>query len=72
MNKTLRDFGISGNQDGSVFMYVMHTKKAQVSIGTAVRKNYQQQQQDLARNSMRKINQQLRVCVHACRKLLLC
>ena len=54
MNKTLKDFDIRGGsvEGVSVFMYVMHTKKAQVP-NEAVRvrqqhvQNRQQQQQDL-------------------------
>jgi hypothetical protein len=56
MSNTLKDFGIRGpiGAEGvvSVFMYVMHTKKARVPIN--VRMHYQQQQQqqlqDLAQN----------------------
>ena len=54
MSKALKDFGIrgpNGAEEGvSVFMYVMHTKKAQVPINT-VRMHYQQQLQlqDLAK-----------------------
>lgn len=55
MNKTLKDFDIRGSGVGggvSVFMYVMHTKKAQVPNEAArVRQQHvqhrQQQQQDL-------------------------
>lgn len=65
MNKTLQDFGISeGDQDVNVFMYVIHTKKAQVPNEVA-RIRQQQQQQDMVK--CRKINQRLQVCVHDCR-----
>ena len=52
MNKTLKDFGIRGDGVGEVgvFMYVMHTKKAQVpNEQTRVRQQQhrQQQQHDL-------------------------
>ena len=60
MNKSLRDFDIRGSGVGgggvSVFMYVMHTKKAQVPNEAAkVRQQHvqhrQQQQQDLTQQS---------------------
>ena len=59
MNKTLKEFGIRGSGLGggvNVFMYVMHTKKAQVPNEAAkVRQqfvqNRQQQQQELMQQS---------------------
>jgi hypothetical protein len=66
MSKTLKDFGIRGpvGADGgvSVFMYVMHTKKAQVPIDTRMLYRQQQQQQDLAKNEEDKST--VTVCVH--------
>ena len=64
MTKTLKDFDIrrDGVQEVSVFMYVMHTKKAQVPHEAArmrLQQHRQQQQRDLT--NIRKINQQLQV-----------
>ena len=69
MNKALKDFGIRGPDDAeegvSVFMYVMHIKKAQVPVNT-VRMRYQQQQQlqDHAKNEKDKPT--VAVCIHTC------
>ena len=72
-NKTLKDYGIKGDvvQEVSVFMYVMHTKKAQVPnevVRLCEQQHRQQQQQDLT--TVRKTNEQLQVYSNMCSTLL--
>ena len=63
MNKTLKDFGVRGGsvRGVCVFLYVMHTKKAQIPRSDTARMRHQQLQQDLAKR--RKINLRLQVLI---------
>ena len=63
MNKTLKDFGVRGDGVGEVgvFMYVMHTKKAQVPHEAA--RVHQQQHRQQQQQGLEQIQQQSQVCV---------
>ena len=65
-NKSLKELGIKGDGVGeiSVFMYVMHTKKAQVpNEATRMRQQQHRQQQQ---QELQNIERQAQVCVCVC------
>ena len=65
-NKSLKELGIKGDGVGeiSVFMYVMHTKKAQVpNEATRMRQQQHRQQQQ---QELQNIQRQGQVCVCMC------